>query len=1565
MYDTVVPKLYQEIKSDNYLVNCYKNLVRSKSIYFLFILIENILNIFQELETFISGFNSETSQNNKFNYISYITEHFDKLAISIKIIILLFLIIIPDSLYFFLSKKYFQKNYISISIISNLLELFYFRTIFIIFLNLFFTLPNIYFLISFILLIPHIYLIIKNFLYNHLYYFVPVFIEYSFDEFSSLFDIIMIFSKVILSIACNSKNSIGKLCFIILIGIQIFFSSYFIYKLRNHSYLFMKNSFLNKTKVIFFFANTIIIIIALLFGRDEIITILFLILCIGIFFILMVYMYLMYNPFHFIRINRDTPVENIFFYLYILSEKNDLEFLIENEINEHYEKCGLCSLCKKYIQYLDIYDNLDDKEEYEEKEKEKLINNKKTKIKNDNNNQFMDLFDIIYDGNNKYFELIRKITLNYKNIGKDSFFNNSYYYINISFLIYSDYQKNNITLSLNEKILLEEFNKENKLLDNHELQINQILFCNNFMNLGNKILTQLKDILKCEQKKNKAKKLIELSALLKEMQKPKYKNNLFSHKQENISNSRNLIMACSLIYEEIFNTTINNSQLPLRVNIQPLIDIFGSNSNKMDKAISLSVNLTNNNCKIIRAGKDLSFYKNNNLFDLFPLIFKEYQINLFLYSILDNFDKNITKENKNINMNSGSTIIKKNSKKEKEHRKSIKPRKSIYNEKNKRDYVEIKVIICENISSKIFYRLLTLKLSPLFNNDYNSYFILFDGFFYLHKDTLITLQDFEEGNDPIEKVLAVSDPELEKMPEIYSMSFSKYTSWQNNKGFITSLISKFNLSTKLYSIYSIMKKDREKMKREKKSNNGSMEITKIEDELEEEEDINKKLVHKATKMDKLVEDNASVASQQTGTSYSNGISGIGIRNKKKDTIYEYNSLSKIRKIIYCSIPFILLSLIIEFIYLKSLEKDIDNNNKSYIQFREFYSLYFQLFTSILGNTCIKTDNGCKNIINIYSEEYHSNEENEYFDFPLFIRGQTQVLATKIMDKRNNLINIHKNIGNKKYNELFSQQVEYLRLSQNFGNGKIIFGLSQLNIEFTEAILIICNSFQIMSNNTSLDPIFFLNKLNDPFSLLNEKQNDGKELTQYQKEIYEMILNYKIYREQFNNINEKIFDILISKSQFIINNVYICVTLDTLFMLFISFLLYAYLIFFENILMKILNYINMTITKNDNTDFLKTFSSKIEHLETILQIYNGNPVNAVYNLNELYNDYQRKIIGNNKNNANELNKRGIKKITNNFENKKNEMDNIPKNQRIITKKDIRNFHIIYNYLLGFLLILLSFCGSYCGMIYMWSLHSSREMNLYTLIKKNSILESSLYKSINIFDLMIFHNYTIDELPHNIFQDSNINKNEKNSLLKSFYEDLQYAFNNKKEKLQLTNKVYLDFENQNNFTCELLYEMNELKIEELKDNSDLKNLNFSKENLIKICQKTRIDESNDIISAFEYHFQYIKNGIISIKDFSYEGLINQINTGILGKITVFFNCVLIYVLEITNNQPHQLSIDKINSLLDRNIIITEAIFIALDFFIILVIFILFISNIKNYCNQIILLKKIFKIYEIQEQ
>ena len=39
MHNTDVPKIYKYINHDNYLLNCYKHLIRIKEIHFLFILI--------------------------------------------------------------------------------------------------------------------------------------------------------------------------------------------------------------------------------------------------------------------------------------------------------------------------------------------------------------------------------------------------------------------------------------------------------------------------------------------------------------------------------------------------------------------------------------------------------------------------------------------------------------------------------------------------------------------------------------------------------------------------------------------------------------------------------------------------------------------------------------------------------------------------------------------------------------------------------------------------------------------------------------------------------------------------------------------------------------------------------------------------------------------------------------------------------------------------------------------------------------------------------------------------------------------------------------------------------------------------------------------------------------------------------------------------------------------------------------------------------------------------------------------------------------------------------------
>ena len=138
----------------------------------------------------------------------------------------------------------------------------------------------------------------------------------------------------------------------------------------------------------------------------------------------------------------------------------------------------------------------------------------------------------------------------------------------------------------------------------------------------------------------------------------------------------------------------------------------------------------------------------------------------------------------------------------------------------------------------------------IFNNNI-PYYVFFDGFYHIHRNSIITLQDLEKNKNNKERLVSVSDPELERNNEAYSIPFKKYFAWQNSKGFTFSKISSFKILEKFYNIYIIENKDKDINKK-----NDMRKISQIK--LEEEEfqtSTNKKLENI-----KLMEENASVSS---------------------------------------------------------------------------------------------------------------------------------------------------------------------------------------------------------------------------------------------------------------------------------------------------------------------------------------------------------------------------------------------------------------------------------------------------------------------------------------------------------------------------------------------------------------------------------------------------------------------------------------------------------------------------------------------------------------------------------
>jgi len=290
------------------------------------------------------------------------------------------------------------------------------------------------------------------------------------------------------------------------------------------------------------------------------------------------------------------------------------------------------------------------------------------------------------------------------------------------------------------------------------------------------------------------------------------------------------------------------------------------------------------------------------------------------------------------------------------------------------------------------------------------------------------------------------------------------------------------------------------------------------------------------------------------------------------------------------------------------------------------------------------------------------------------------------------------------------------------------------------------------------------------------------------------------------------------------------------------------------------------------------------------------------------------------------------------------------------------NITFKYIFSFFIIFIFALAIFIGNIIYWYGYFGIRKNLYILIDKNASLETSVYKAINFYDLMIFNNFTKDEIA-TLYLD-NKDKDQPNALFRTFYNDLKFAFNNKKERNEIS-AIYKDFENEMEFTCEALFELNNNYIEQIKNNSKSAGLNDIKGNLIKLCENTGIADSNDYTTVFERHFQFIRNGMVSLTDYTYPGLLEHLNSGgTISRMSLFFNCILIYLLELTNYSPHRNAVQNLLNLLLFSIRLTELIYLFFDIILINLVIFVYIKNIKNYCKQIFLLKKIFKIFENHE-
>ena len=228
-------------------------------------------------------------------------------------------------------------------------------------------------------------------------------------------------------------------------------------------------------------------------------------------------------------------------------------------------------------------------------------------------------------------------------------------------------------------------------------------------------------------------------------------------------------------------------------------------------------------------------------------------------------------------------------------------------------------------------------------------------------------------------------------------------------------------------------------------------------------------------------------------------------------------------------------------------------------------------------------------------------------------------------------------------------------------------------------------------------------------------------------------------------------------------------------------------------------------------------------------------------------------------------------------------------------------------------------------------------------------------------MIFNNYTIDEMINYMELSNENEKTDSNIIFENFYQDLYLLFDLEKDQINM-DIVYQDFEDIAEFNCTNIFINYHYDIIDKVDDI-MTNINL-KERLVDICVVSYINDFKNIKTIFERHFQFIKNGMLSLTDFSYEGLNKNLDSTIIGRISFFFFTITIYIIEVKTSRPHKESINRLMALLSSRTLITEIIFLLFGIAFIIIILFFYIYNINKFCNQIFLLKKTFNIFENHE-
>ena len=191
----------KEKYKNEYFSNIYINLFTNQYFHIIITIIEYAINLILQLDVISSSF-KQISYNPIaiLNFSSTLTMTFKSISIIFKLFFFIIMKIIIISYYFILKTKRYKQN-ILLNIFINFFEIFLFRLLMVFYFSIIFSFNIMLLLIlSVILTLFILIIIIQNFMNNHLFYFVPDFMVFPYDSYSSITDSFNLIIKFLLAL---------------------------------------------------------------------------------------------------------------------------------------------------------------------------------------------------------------------------------------------------------------------------------------------------------------------------------------------------------------------------------------------------------------------------------------------------------------------------------------------------------------------------------------------------------------------------------------------------------------------------------------------------------------------------------------------------------------------------------------------------------------------------------------------------------------------------------------------------------------------------------------------------------------------------------------------------------------------------------------------------------------------------------------------------------------------------------------------------------------------------------------------------------------------------------------------------------------------------------------------------------------------------------------------------------------------------------------------------------------------------------------------------------------------